>query len=116
MRRDRRALALGVFSLVLGATQLLAPRRLGRAVGVGEHPVLMRVLGAREIATGALVLARPDQPAPLWLRVAGDVLDLALLTRAVVFRRSKGRIGAAIGAVAGVTALDVAAASLRHRI
>ncbi len=41
------AVALGWFSIGVGLAQLLAPRALGRAIGIGEYPSLMRTLGAR---------------------------------------------------------------------
>ena len=36
---------LGWFSIGLGLTQLIAPKALGRAIGVGDHPAIMRALG-----------------------------------------------------------------------
>jgi uncharacterized membrane protein len=109
---DALALGLGWFSVALGAAELLAPRRLDRAIGAGVHPALTRVFGARELAAGLGLLTQPD-PAPwLWARVAGDVLDLAFLGGAMTGarRRERARLGAALAAVAGVTAVDVYAA------
>jgi uncharacterized membrane protein len=65
-------------------------------------------MGIREIATGLAVLARPNAPAPLWARVAGDAVDLALLGRVMGGNgtRSAPAIAATI-AVAGVTLVDV---------
>ena len=80
------ARALGWFSIGLGATQLLAPRRLARMIGVdddGRTVVLMRTLGAREVATGIAILSEPDNPRWLAARVGGDVMDLALLGNAM---------------------------------
>jgi uncharacterized membrane protein len=111
-KQDRRfADALGWFSIGLGLAELLVPRRLGRVTGVGEHPVLLPLLGLREIASGVSILVSRDQTLPVRSRVVGDVLDLALLGTALVAKRGergeRGRIVAATAAVAGVTALDV---------
>lgn len=91
---DGLAKALGWFSIGLGATQLLAPRRLARAIGVDDGDrtvVLMRTLGAREMATGFAILAQPDNPAWLAARVGGDVMDLALLGKAMRDNRRSSR-------------------------
>lgn len=114
------ARALGWFSIGLGATQLLAPRRLARLIGVnddGSMVVLMRTLGMREVATGIAILSQPENPRWLAARVGGDVLDLALLGNAM--RRGdddyenegrKRRTGMAAAAVIGAGVLDALAA------
>ncbi len=107
----RLARALGWFSLGLGLTQLAVPRQLSRAIGVGENPLLMRGLGLREIGTGVGLLARPRPVNWLWARVAGDVMDLALLGAAMRQQDTDRQktLWASL-AVAGVTALDAFAA------
>src|SRR3954471_3850281 len=100
------ARGLGWFSIGLGAAEILAPRQLSDMIGVDGHPMLMRILGLREIASGIGILADDHPVVPLWSRVAGDGMDLALLASAVPSARSKTRALAAIAAVAGVTALD----------
>src|SRR5512138_537951 len=35
---------LGLFSIGLGLAEVLAPRALGRAIGVGDHPAIMRMV------------------------------------------------------------------------
>jgi uncharacterized membrane protein len=106
------ARGLGWFSIALGATQLLAPRQLSRAIGVEEHPVLMRTLGLREIASGIAILADPNTTgAGLRARVIGDAMDLALLGSALAQDDSeRGRVSFATLAVLGVSALDLVAA------
>lgn len=107
-RTAQLAQALGWFSIGLGVAQLLAPRRLGRATGVGEHPTLMRACGAREIASGVGILSQRRPTGWLWSRVAGDTLDLALLgaaARSGAARRN--RIGLVSAAVAGIAVLDL---------
>lgn len=100
--------ALGWFSIGLGLTQLLAPRQLGRAIGVGDQPALMRLCGARELVNGLGMLSQRQPSKWAMARVAGDAIDLALLGAAA--RRpdsDRARIAMAATAVAGVTALDV---------
>ena len=107
---------LGLFSLGLGAFELLASRRIAASIGVGS-PTLVKALGAREIATGLVVLNAPDQAMPVWGRVAGDAMDAAVLARG--FGSANSQRGGAVGAmlfVLATTALDVAvAASLNQR-
>ena len=80
-RRSADALArgLGWFSLGLGLAELIAPRLLGRALGMERQSGLLQAYGVREIATGLGILMSRD-PTP-WIcgRIAGDALDLATL-------------------------------------
>lgn len=111
---ERLALGLGWFSLALGLTELAAPRSVARFVGVtgnDETDRILRGYGAREIATGLAILARPSQARWLWARVAGDALDLSTLGAAMSSGDTdRARAVAATMAVAGVTALDAYAA------
>src|SRR4051812_7417726 len=108
------ARGLGWFSLALGLTEIATPDMLSKAIGIPPKPStswLMRAMGVRELLAGAGVLMQPRRSVPLWMRVAGDAVDLALLAVASRARRGNGaRIAGAIAAVAGVTALDVIAA------
>jgi hypothetical protein len=117
------ARGLGLFSLALGALELLAPRRLCRWIGVRDEPRLIQAYGAREVATGLAILGSGNNPAPfVWGRVAGDALDLATLAAAgMAGSRSRGRLGFAIAAVVGVMVLDTLCAQTlssrpRHRV
>ncbi len=103
---DVTARGLGWFSIGLGAAEILAPRLLGRALGMPNSGGLLFLYGLREIATGVGLLRAKNQTPWLWGRVAGDALDLATLA---VHRRpnNKLNIGLGMAAVAGVTALDV---------
>ncbi|HEV2845034.1 MAG TPA: hypothetical protein VG477_09330 [Thermoanaerobaculia bacterium] len=113
MTEEKLAKGLGLFSIGLGLTQLLAPRWLGRKIGIGDETGLMRALGARETLTGIGVLNPRTQNVGLWGRVAGDVMDLAILGLAL---RSPGtqknRTAVATGMVLGVGLLDLAAARM----
>lgn len=111
---ERLAQGLALFSVGLGAAQVLAPAALARLTGVGDtgrKRTVMFGCGWRELAAGVGIFVQRRPTAWLWARVAGDVMDLALLVSAFGGRRSDaGRIGVSLGAVAGVTALDVIAA------
>jgi uncharacterized membrane protein len=109
-----RTRGLGWLSIGLGATQLLAPRALARIIGVAHGPrerLAMRALGVRELLAGVGLLRGRNPGRWLRSRVLGDAMDLAVLTRLLTAHRTKnrdpGRLGAALVAVAGVTALDV---------
>jgi uncharacterized membrane protein len=111
-RSQRTAYGLGWFSIGLGLAEILAPRALGRAIGVGYGPRkggIFRAYGLREIVAGLGILSRRRPAAWMWARVAGDLVDLASLGAAMGTRRrdrDRARIAGAIGAVLGVTALD----------
>jgi hypothetical protein len=104
------ARALGWFSIGLGVAELASPGRVGRMIGLRNHRKIMRAFGAREIASGVGILARPNRAGWLWSRVAGDALDLAFLAAAMRSEESRrNRVAIATAAVAGVTTLDVMA-------
>lgn len=129
----RIAAGLGCFSIGLGLVELLAPRTLGRLIGLSEggngwaryvrrplprsvsglsstEALLLRALGLREIVSGVGILTRPRPAGWLWSRVLGDAMDLSLLGLALSSRRSSSpRLIGATAAVVGVTALDVLA-------
>ncbi len=98
---------LGWFSIGLGAVEVLAPERLGRWLGT-ENRTLIQGYGMREIATGVGILSSRRPAEWIWARVAGDALDLATLATALGSDNPRrGNVGLALGAVAGVTVLDV---------
>lgn len=105
---DGVARGLGWLSVGLGLAQIIAPRAVCRLVGLPPAPTFMRLMGVRELACGIGIITQRN-PAP-WLkaRVAGDAIDLVCLAAAAPMSASRGaRLGAAFGAVAGITALDV---------
>jgi uncharacterized membrane protein len=78
---------------------------------------MVPLVGARELLH-ALTLLGSRTPAPwVWTRVAGDVMDLATLGRAVARRKGSRRRRAKIAtaAVVGVTAMDLFAALRQDR-
>jgi uncharacterized membrane protein len=106
---DERRLGqiLGLFSVGLGLAEVLAPRAFGRAVGVGDHSAIIRMLGVRGIVTGLGMLADRAPGNWVWARVAGDAMDLALLGAAASSPDADPRrIAAAAAGVLGVAALD----------
>jgi uncharacterized membrane protein len=110
---------LGWFSIGLGLVELLAPRRTARMIGVqddGGVPPLLRAFGLREIAAGALLLSRPGEAIGPWTRVAGDLLDLAMLGLGLGKRSvSRPRTFATMGVVAGALAIDTYAGVRQQR-
>lgn len=103
---------MGWFSIGLGALELAAPHLVCNLVGVRRRG-LVRLFGIREIANGIAVLSSGRPIVPMWARVAGDALDLAALGEAMIENNHEERVRAsrAAIAVAGVTALDVMAAT-----
>lgn len=106
---DRRLTqALGWFSVGLGLVELLAPRTVGRAIGVGDHPAILRAVGVRELLSGVGLLTERSPGGWAWSRVAGDAMDLALLGAAMRAPDAQPqRIAAAATFVLGAAALDV---------
>ena len=99
-RAQAVACGLGFFSIGLGVAEIIAPRLIGQLAGARVSANVIRLYGVREIATGVGLLMAWKRGPWLWGRVAGDVLDIASAERP-----------AAIMALAGVAALDVAAAT-----
>jgi len=121
-RQQRLAGGLGWFSLGLGLSQLLAPRGLARMIGVRANRSTrdtMLAIGLRELASGFGILTRRQRAPWLWMRVGGDLMDLALLGRAASIKRRRTSaigLGFALTAVAGVTVIDLLAAGRQTRI
>ncbi len=119
-KHERQAKALGLFSVALGLSEVAAPEHVARLIGIKDRPTTrwtLRLLGVREILSGLGILGQGGTTAgPLWARVAGDAVDLALLGRGLTDSpREPGRLLAATAAVAGVTALDFYSASALSR-
>lgn len=105
------AKSLGVFSLVLGLAELVAPKKLGRKLGLENRRNLIRGYGAREFANGVALMAARNPVPWLWTRVAGDGLDLATLGWKLRHSRLHRRnIGLAIAAVGAIALIDMIAA------
>lgn len=97
---------LGWFSVGLGMAELLAPRQVGRPVGLEDRDGLLRGYGLREIATGIGILAS-ENPAPwMWGRVAGDALDVATVA-AASDPHKRNRLTPAVAALGLIGLLDL---------
>jgi uncharacterized membrane protein len=106
-KQNRFASTLGWFSLGLGLAGIFMPRRLCQLMGIRANPFLIRIIGLREVASGAGLLGRRDVPAWLWTRVSGDMMDLGLLAGAFFSGNAiPQRVKTAAAAVAGITAVD----------
>lgn len=106
---DRLARALGWFSIGLGVTELVAPGRIARTIGLEDKEGLIRAYGARELASAVPTLS-VDKPVGLALRIAGDVLDLGTLASGLHRNNPKrGNAVVATALVVGITLLDVVA-------
>ena len=107
---ERRARGLGWFSIGLALAQLGAPRALARFIGINDSDETrntMFALGLRELTSGIGILTRPRPTGWVWSRVGGDIMDLALLGKAMNQEENdKNRVAAATAAVFGVTVLD----------
>jgi uncharacterized membrane protein len=114
---QRTAQALGWLSIGLGLGALLAPRIMGNLTGLGSRTGLLRMVGARELASGAGLLSGRDATPWLWSRVAGDTMDLMVLGAAAakpaVGTRTRSLVS--LGVVAAITAADVAASVRQTR-
>ena len=110
---------LGWFSLALGAIQLVAPRRLLAAIGIpptGGRVALTRLIGLREWSAVPGLLSASLPVGWLAARVAGDVMDLALLLRAHrAADTRRGPIKVGIAAVTAIAAVDLASAVAARR-
>lgn len=117
MRSERLPWALGWVSLKIGLTELAFPQALCRVLGVRGSEGWVKVLGLREVVAGLGLLLQPHRQRE-WIRarVAGDVVDLALL--AATFRKPRANRAwqaALTVAVAGVTLVDLIAATRELR-
>lgn len=101
---------LGWFSVAIGIAELVAPRRITRALGMEGQEGLVRAYGARELGAARLCLS-VDTTVGAWSRVAGDVVDIVTLLTAFKDGNAKKRnVGTALLLVAGITLLDLLAA------
>jgi uncharacterized membrane protein len=102
---------LGWFSVGLGLAEIAAPGSVARLIGVPDteqNRGTLRMLGLREMTSGIGILSQSHPTGWVWSRVAGDVMDLSLLSSAMNSEDAqKTRVAAATAAVAGVTALDL---------
>lgn len=99
--------ALGLLSIAMGVAAVAAPRRVSSSLGLQADEQAISAFGAREIASGAGLLS-PVKPGPwFWMRVAGDVMDLAVVGRALGRDNPKRAVVRVVAAVvAGIAIID----------
>jgi|SRR3954447_5798146 len=106
----RLAKFLGLFSFLLGVAQLTVPDRVNKLIGVEDKPknrLIQRAAGVQELSAAQGIFAFSPPTPVLWSRVAGDIVHLGMLARALGNKKTdRGKLGATIAAVAGITALD----------
>jgi uncharacterized membrane protein len=111
---QRLATGLGWFSIGLGLAELLATREVARLIGAersGRTHATLRAMGVREVISGVGILTRSSEPKWLLSRLAGDIMDVALLKSELAPRRSERARGlTATAVVVGVAAVDGLAA------
>jgi uncharacterized membrane protein len=104
---------LGWLAVAAGLTDLAVPTLMARAAGLKPNTrtsLGVRAMGAHSLASGLAILLRPRRPAPMWVRFAGDFLDLGVFGLLARSRTgSKPRIGATLLAMAARTTLDAIA-------
>ena len=104
----------GAASAGLGLPMVLAPGRFLDAIGISddaESRAWLYAVGAREHLAAGGILAFEQRKLFMWLRVAGDLKDLALLVRAWQTKRDdKTRLTRAMGAVGAILAVDLVTA------
>jgi uncharacterized membrane protein len=112
----RLAPGLGWLSLGLGVVQVAAPGVVSGLAGVDDSAparAVIRLVGVRELVHAAGLLRGRRPVGWAWSRVAGDAIDLSALGWVVGSRagRMRRRAALATAAVAGITALDLFAAT-----
>jgi hypothetical protein len=108
------ARGLGWASIGIGLTELSAPQKVQDMLGIEGRPDqrgILYVLGVRELMHGLCILTEKAPTrglsAGVWSRVAGDVLDSALLAIAATKTKKPGSFAAVTAAVMGIGLLDV---------
>ena len=103
------AKGLGWVSIAIGLSEILAPKKIEQTMGIGNGQAtgILRVLGLREILQGVDILAHDDPTPGLWARVAGDMLDGAVLAVAGTKAKKPGGFLAICAMVLPVVILDM---------
>jgi hypothetical protein len=106
--------------VALGATAVTMPWTTARLMGVPltkTAKMTLQGVGLREIGVGVgLLTGKRGSAGMTWLRVLGDAMDLSLLFGAMTSRRAKrSRLLGALGTIATIGLVDLAAAILQTR-
>lgn len=113
------ARGLGVASAVAAVPMVLAPTAINRLIGVANTKTsrtLMRADGVKELIAAAGLLTK-FRPTPyLGLRVAGDIVDLALLSNASRHKNANtARLSVTVASLVALTIADVVATRKSHK-
>lgn len=106
MDYKKLSVGLGVFSLALGAAEIIASRRIARTLDAEDQHKLVKGFGAREIVAGLGILAQPAAATGIWSRVAGDAMDLGALALAIRNAPRNKAVWGSLAFVVGATVLD----------
>ena len=98
--------ALGATSVGIGVAELVAPHWIDKQLGVKDHPVITRVLGARDIVAGIGSIAQPERNMWTFGRIAGHVARVALLGAAIKNSRKRAVVLGALGVIVAIGVLD----------
>jgi uncharacterized membrane protein len=85
-KAQRRGSALAWISLGLGLAQIVAPKHVARWIGLANTRstrLAVRAIGLREIGCAIGLFTNPRSSSWASARVAGDIMDIALLARAL---------------------------------
>jgi hypothetical protein len=74
-RVDTTVRALGTLSICSGLSMLCVPATMSNVYALPKQKGLVRLLGARDVAIGALLLQEDKQRLGLKLRMAADAFD-----------------------------------------
>src|SRR3954453_11849485 len=112
----RIAKLLGLFSFGLGVAQVAIPERINGLIGVKDTPktrAIQRAAGVQELTAAQGIFAFSPPTPVLWTRVAGDLVHLGFLARALDGRRNdRTRLLRTIRAGAGIGSIDALVSAL----
>ena len=105
---------LGWASIAIGLTEVLAPRQVENMMGLEDTPDrrgTIRILGVRELCHGIGILTETEATERMrtgvWARVAGDVLDSALLGVAAMKTKKPFSFAVVTGMVLAIGLADL---------
>jgi hypothetical protein len=107
---NKLACSLGWLSVGLGFVNLVMPTRLARGLGLGRRANIFRSVGARELVSAAMLLSPRLAKWGAWSRVAGDVMDSAMLMAAPPRTKARMRYPLVMGTLLAIGLLDILSA------
>lgn len=109
MKDIEAARDLGWLSIGIGLVELFATKPVEKLMGLDNHQNsgILRTMGVREILHGVDILSHKDPTPGVWSRVAGDVLDTALLGVAAMKTKSPSRFAIVAGVVMAIGVADM---------